>query len=270
MNTRFEYAYSNLVLETLKQPLRETRNARTYSHFGQVITFNDLEHGELPILTGRKYFPKGVIGEFAAFLKGPQTVKDFEDQGCNYWKQWADEDGSIHVDYGNAWIDFNGVNQLECLANSIKEDPNGRRHVVTGWRPDRLPMLSLPCCHYAYQFYVRDDTYLDMLWHQRSCDVMVGLPADALLAALWTIVLANETGYKPGRITMTLGDTHIYECHHEGALTYLNQYGQVPGMRKRGPLYTLHPRAGFNNFRPDMVTIGSWYESPAIKFELLS
>ena len=270
MSTKFEHAYTKLILETLKQPLRETRNAKTYSHFGQVITFNDLEHGELPIITGRKYYTQGVIGEFAAFLKGPKSVADFEAQGCNYWKQWADEDGSLRVDYGNAWIDFNGYNQLAALTKSIKEDPNGRRHIVTGWNPANLPVLSLPCCHYAYQFYVREEQYIDLLWNQRSVDVMVGLPADALLAAVWLVILANETGYKPGSISMVFGDTHIYEAHHEGALQYLNQYGAVPSLMKRGPKYTLAPTAGFNNFTPDMLVLDKWYQSPAIKFEVFA
>ena len=69
---------------------------------------------------------------------------------------------------------------------------------------------------------------------------------------------------------MTFGDTHIYESHYDNALLYLNQYGAIPGMRKRGPLFTLSPKATLANFEPHMLTLGSVYESPAIKFELYS
>jgi thymidylate synthase len=99
---------------------------------------------------------------------------------------------------------------------------------------------------------------------------MVGLPADALLAAVWLIILANETGYKPGRISMVFGDTHIYEVHHQGALQYLNQYGAVPSLMKHGPKYELAPTAGFNNFTPDMLKLGVWYQAPAISFEVIA
>jgi thymidylate synthase len=270
MSTKFEHAYTQLVADTLTQPLRATRNAHTHSHFGKVLTFSDLESGELPILSARKYYPKGVIGEFAAFLRGPKAAVDFEAQGCNYWTQWADEDGGLRVDYGNTWIDFNGYNQLEALTRSIKEDPHGRRHLVSGWHPANLSSLSLPCCHYAYQFYVRDGRYLDMLWHQRSVDVMVGLPADALLAALWTIILANSTAYLPGRITMTFGDTHIYASHVAGAQQYLRTYADTPVMWRRGPMYDLDSAASLANFTPKMLSLSMWYQGPKIDFEVIA
>lgn len=76
-------------------------------------------------------FPKGRHWRVCSIPQRPQTVKGFEDQGCNYWKQWADKQCS-RVDYGNLWIDFAALTS-KCLANSIKGGSNGRRHVVTGW-----------------------------------------------------------------------------------------------------------------------------------------
>ena len=155
MPTPFEQDYARLVRDILLTgDLRNTRNAPTIATFGKVLTVYDLMWGQFPILQGRKMYYKGVFGELAAFLKGPKTVKDFEREGCNYWFNWAEEDGSLNVDYGNAWLDFNGVNQLEAVLESLRTDPTGRRHIITGWRPDNLHNLSLPCCHLLYQWYV--------------------------------------------------------------------------------------------------------------------
>ena len=260
----YELAYMGLVRKILANgELRRGRNGTTLAIFGETLTI-DLSTGEFPLLTGRQLFYRGVFGELAAMLRGPKTLKDFEEHGCNYWKQWAMPNGSINVDYGNAWIDFNGFNQLEALADGLKNNPHGRRHLVTGWRPDRLDDLSLPCCHYAYQWYVREDKYLDMMWHQRSVDTMIGLPSDVIFASAWNIMLANEVGLIPGKITFTLGDTHIYEEHIEQAKEYLTR------LTCELPKYKLEVlwQKPHIEFMPDDITISGYTHMPAIKFEL--
>lgn len=260
----YELAYMGLVRKILANgELRRGRNGTTLAIFGETLTI-DLSTGEFPLLTGRQLFYRGVFGELAAMLRGPKTLKDFEEHGCNYWKQWARPDGSINVDYGNAWLDFNGFNQLEALADSLKNNPHGRRHLVTGWRPDRLDELSLPCCHYAYQWYVREDKYLDMMWHQRSVDTMIGLPSDVIFASAWNIMLANEVGLIPGKITFTLGDTHIYEEHIEQAKEYLTRLTcELPKYKLEA--YTQMPHTRFIS---EDITISGYTHMPAIKFEL--
>ena len=95
--------------------------------------------------------------------------------------------------------------------------------IVSSWRPEALDRLSLPCCHYAYQFYVRDNKYLDMIWIQRSVDMMIGLPSDIVLTKLMVDCLANQVGYLPGIIKMDLGDCHIYEPHIDNARNYVER-----------------------------------------------
>lgn len=268
----FEYAYRELVSDVLYTgSLRETRNGETRSVFGKTIQFGNLASQLFPILVGRKYSYAGVLGEFAAFIRGPKHIDDFKKFGCNYWDMWAADDGSINVDYGNEWL---ANDQVTNVLKSLREDPHGRRHLITGWRPENLADLSLPCCHYAYQFYVRTDyaghKHIDMLWHQRSTDVMLGLPADAILASLWVILIAKETGYLPGRVTMTLGDTHIYEDHYVAAKQYLHQ--SAPQNLDRAliqPTYRLSEDATLLGFVPDMLTIDDYFPQPAIKMELI-
>lgn len=213
----FEKQYLEIVKKILNEGvLKQTRNSKTLSTFGEVLEIDCLEKWKFPIITTRKIFTKWIIWEYAAFLRGPKHLKDFEKFGCNYWKLWAKEDGSINVDYGNKWIDFNWVNQLNDLINKLKNNPNDRRLLINSWDPSNLKNLDLPCCHYAYQFYVRN-WRLDILWHQRSADFMVWVPSDIILAALMVITIATEANLKPGRIKMIFGDTHIYEDHIENA-----------------------------------------------------
>ena len=264
-----DLAYAALVDKTLLAPKRETRNGTTRSHFGVHFEI-DMRDGTFPLLLGRKIFYRGVLGELAAFLQGPKTVKDFKDMGCNYWDAWGDTNGNIEVDYGNSWLNFNGTNQLYDTIRSIIKDPTGRRHLISGWRPDRLKDLSLPCCHYSYQWYVSNDGYLDIIWNQRSVDLMVGLPSDFVLAAAWNILMAGITNYKPGVIHFMLGDTHIYETHLDSTIKYLNRCEDLThkGTGFMYPSWELKNPTAILAFRPEDIQINSYIPEAAIKFSL--
>lgn len=254
----------------LKGTYKTTRNAETSSIFGVTLALDSLEHGVFPIVRARKIFWKGVVGELATFLQGPKSVEHFQANGCNYWNSWAESGQDLELDYGNAWLDFNGVNQLEQVVKSLKEDPNGRRHVISGWRPDRLAELSLPCCHYAYQWYVNGDS-LEMIWTQRSLDVMIGLPSDIILAALFNILMAQTVGLKPGKLTFNFGDTHIYDDHLVSAVHYLNRANDLRDLRDTAwPTYSLDEKATVFNFVPSMFSIDDYNPLDAIAFKLFT
>lgn len=241
---------------------RLTRNGGTYSVFGHSIQI-DLQEG-FPLLQGRRLYPQGVFGEFAAIVRGPKCVLDFKRWGCNYWDQWADKNGKLTVDYGNAWHEHG---QIEKLKEALANDPTSRRMIINAWRPERLDILSLPCCHYSYQFYVRDGKYLDMIWTQRSVDIMVGLPADVILASAWIISLANEFSLEPGRIKMDFGDCHIYEEHLVNTKHYVDQAHDTDDVPV---IYNYLPKRGsdFCKFEPGHIALFNYNPQPAIKFEL--
>ena len=197
--------YRDLVEEVLAKGIkRETRNGTTLSLFGTSMKF-DIEEIGLPLLSWRKIFTKGVVGEFLGFLQDAKTVEEFEALGCPYWKLWADDEGKLELDYPPR-------EQWDNVIQSIKNDPMSRRHIINVWDHKRLDELSLPCCHFNYQFYVRAGK-LDLIWTQRSLDIAVGLPSDLILACLYLEEIGQKTGLKPGRVTMNFGDSHIYEEH---------------------------------------------------------
>lgn len=260
----FEQDYVQLVRSVLETGEdRPSRNGETVSKFATTLSF-DLQC-EFPLLQGRKMYVNGIFGELAAMLRKPKHIDDFKKWGCNYWDKWAEPDGSIRVDYGNAWFDFNGVDQIAMLREVLIDSPESRRMVISGWRPGAD--LSLPCCHYAYQFYVRDGQYLDMMWIQRSADVMIGVPSDAVFAAAWMIAICQEfTWLKPGRCTMVFGDTHIYAEHVIGAAKYLRRAQYVQNSVRW--VCIAGPQANFCNFEPSWIIIHNYQPQTAIKFEL--
>ena len=267
MIQQFEKDYAKLISEIYRfGEKRETRNGITRALFGKMFKVSLNGDAAFPILQYRKMYPRGVFGELAAILRKPIHIHDFHKWGCNYWDTWADKDGFINVDYGNAW--FEG-GQIERLKNCLANNPTDRRMIISGWRPHKLQHLSLPCCHLMYQFYVRDGKYLDMAWSQRSVDTMVGLPSDIIFAAAWLIALANEFDYIPGEITMFLGDCHIYDEHIAATLDYLERV-EANDLKGTPPTYIYIAEKGkdFLEFEPNDIALSVYQSKPKLELEL--
>jgi thymidylate synthase len=262
MNNTIDYKYLEVASKILTQGhVRDTRNGKTKSLPFQTLEFN-IENN-FPLLKSRKIFHKGIAGEYAAIIRGPKHVDDFTKWGCNYWNQWAAEDGSIDVDYGNAWINFNGVNQMANVLDSLLFDPSDRRMVISGWNPERLEDLSLPCCHHNYQFW-SDGKVVDMLWIQRSGDFMVGVPSDMVFAAIMLSCFASCAALKPRNIKMVIGDAHIYEEHQQDALKQINS----TFYQHTSATYTLKPQEDLYSFEPSDLNISNYEHNEGIKYEL--
>lgn len=268
----FEQQYAEIIDYTMRTgKIAEGRNGRTISTFAHSLEIDMTKGKYFPLLLGRKIFYKSVFGELAAFFNGPKNVKDFENNGCYYWGQWADDvDGNIELDYGNAWTNYNDVNQLDDVIHQLGTTPHSRRILINSWRADRVitGQLSLPCCHYAYQWYVTADNHLDMIWIQRSVDLMIGLPSDIVLAAAWNVLLAQLTNYKPGKITMQLGDCHVYEEHLMNANKYLQN---VRNIDRGYPTYWVkNTIEHYTDFHNESIIIEHYSPMEVLKFELKS
>ena len=253
--------YAELVEKVLTSGYQmEGRNGKTVALFGKQLTFH-LGAG-FPVVTGRQMFFKGVLGELAAFLAGPTHVNHFKSQGCHYWDKFADDDGKLRLAYGNSWRDFHGTDQMKNLIDGLRADPYSRRHIITAWDPSGLDELSLMCCHYSYQWNVNTYGELEMIWIQRSVDLMLGLPSDIILAGALNMLVAQTVGLKPGKIVLQLGNCHVYEEHWEVAREYLKQpYKSLPKAK-------LDPKATVDNFLPEMLTFEGYTHGPKLSFEL--
>ena len=194
----------------------------TLSSFAHTMRF-DLQEG-FPLVTTKKMFFKGVAAELLWFLSGSTNINDLPDYVKAWWEPWADEDGSVGRIYGAQYRESDGygvlgVDQLLNTVESLKKDPDSRRHVITLWHPydmKHLQKLNLPCCHgTVIQFYVAEGK-LSCATHQRSADVPVGLPVNIASYALLTHMMAHQVGLDVGILNYTTGDTHIYKNQIEG------------------------------------------------------
>lgn len=189
----------------------------TISVFGHQMRFN-LEEG-FPMLTTKKLHLKSIIYELLWFLKGDTNVRYLQENGVRIWNEWADEDGELGHIYGyqwRSWPDYNGghIDQITEAVETIKNNPNSRRIIVSAWNVADIPQMNLPPCHAFFQFYVADGR-LSLQLYQRSADIFLGVPFNIASYALLLQMMAQATGLRAGDFVHTLGDAHIYNNHLE-------------------------------------------------------
>ena len=189
----------------------------TISVFGHQMRFR-LEDG-FPLLTTKKLHLKSIIYELLWFLKGDTNVKYLQDNGVRIWNEWADENGELGPVYGyqwRSWPDYNGghIDQISEAVETIKNNPDSRRIIVSAWNVGALSEMHLPPCHAFFQFYVADGK-LSLQLYQRSDDIFLGVPFNIASYALLLQMMAQATGLKAGDFVHTLGDAHIYTNHLE-------------------------------------------------------
>ncbi|WP_162652601.1 thymidylate synthase [Lentilitoribacter sp. Alg239-R112] len=187
----------------------------TRSVFGHQMRFDLSE--TFPVLTTKKLHLRSIIHELLWFLQGDTNIKYLKDNGVRIWDEWADENGDLGPVYGAQWRSWptpNGesIDQITKLIDSIKNNPNSRRHIVSAWNPALVDEMALPPCHCLFQFYIADGK-LSCQLYQRSADIFLGVPFNIASYALLTLMLAQVTGLKPGEFVHTLGDAHIYHNH---------------------------------------------------------
>jgi thymidylate synthase len=184
----------------------------TLSVFGAQMRFN-LQDG-FPLLTLKRTFWKGVVSELFWMLSGSTNAYDLPETVQKWWTPWADGDGSLGPTYGKQFRDSGGVDQLQGVIQSLKEDPDSRRHNISLWNPGEIGAMNLPPCHgNLIQFYVGQDKKLSCHMTQRSGDMFLGVPVNIAFYSLLTHLIAKECGYGVGEFIHSIGDAHIYRNH---------------------------------------------------------
>lgn len=165
-----EYQYLQLVEEVIKEGVekQDRTGTGTKSKFGDQIKF-DLTDNKFPLLTTKKVFVRGIFEELMWFIRGQTDSTILEKKGVNIWKgntsrEFLDNKGLKHLPvgdigagYGFQWRYFGakyvdcktdykgqGFDQIAYVINEIKNNPNSRRIVLSGWNPPEINNAVLP------------------------------------------------------------------------------------------------------------------------------
>jgi len=197
----------------------------TISVFGYQMRFN-LQEG-FPMVTTKKLHLKSIIHELIWFLSGDTNIKYLKDNNVKIWDEWADEEGNLGPVYGSQWRswptpDGGKIDQISKIIDTIKNNPDSRRIIVSAWNVAEIDSMALPPCHAFFQFYVADGK-LSCQLYQRSADIFLGVPFNIASYALLTMMVAQVCGLKYGDFIHTLGDAHLYNNHIDQAKLQLSR-----------------------------------------------
>ena len=257
--------YLDLLRDVLDNGQQQTdrTGTGTISVFGRQQRYN-LQQG-FPAVTTKRLAWKSVVSELLWFIEGSGDERRLaellhgtrdedkktiwtDNATAPYWAPKAKFAGDLGQVYGVQWrhwrqyqerkdmgpahlggtrvaTDRYEVDQLINLINGIKQDPHGRRHIISAWNPGELEAMALPPCHILAQFYVAGNR-LSCQMYQRSCDMFLGVPFNIASYSLLMAMIAQVCDLDVGEFVHVLGDAHIY----------LNHIEQVKEQLRREPL----------------------------------
>ena len=234
----------------------------TLSVFGWQMRY-DLAQG-FPLVTTKKCHLRSIIHELLWFLRGDTNTAYLKENGVSIWDEWADANGNLGPVYGYQWRswpapDGGHIDQISQVIETLKNNPDSRRIIVSAWNVADLDKMALAPCHAFFQFYVADGK-LSCQLYQRSADIFLGVPFNIASYALLTLMMAQVTGLQPGDFVHTLGDAHLYLNHLDQAREQLS--------REPRALPRLHLNPDVTDlfaFKFDDFTLEGYDPHPAIK-----
>jgi thymidylate synthase len=256
--------YLDLVRHILDHgtPKSDRTGTGTLSVFGYQMRL-PLDEG-FPLLTTKKLHLRSIIYELLWFLAGDTNVRFLNENKVTIWDEWADAKGDLGPVYGYQWrswpaADGRHIDQISGVIDSIKRNPDSRRHIVSAWNVGDLDRMALAPCHALFQFYVADGR-LSCQLYQRSADVFLGVPFNIASYALLTLMVAQVCDLKPGDFVHTFGDVHLYANHLEQARTQLERDPRpLPSMRLNPAIRSIF------DFKYSDFTLENYDPHPSIK-----
>jgi thymidylate synthase len=292
-NNTLDKQYQSLLQDILDNGVskKDRTGTGTISVFGRQIR-HKMSEG-FPLLTTKKMPFRLIATELMWFLRGDTNIKYLVDNNCHIWDgdaynnyssnvqpwephldknqfveriktidEFAKTWGDLGPVYGAGWRNWDGIDQIQELINTLKTNPDSRRMLVSAWNVGELDSMVLPPCHYGFQVYTRElsleerlqvwnikfgftneeqknqfdpnvhlDTHgvptraISLMWNQRSVDTFLGLPFNIASYGLLLEILAKEVNMVPDELIGNLGDTHLYLNHIEQAK---EQIGREP------------------------------------------
>lgn len=212
---------------------------------------------EFPILTTKQVFIRQAILEMLwIYQQQSNDVRWLQNRNVKIWNEWEiDENGDWKdIETGKVLKHFDPkfahtigtaygyivkkYGLIDKLLNSLKNDVNDRRRVMSLWQDAEIDTAVLPSCVWSSEWDVTDGK-LNIWVHQRSCDTALGLPFNVTQYAVLLMMVAQVTGLKPGTIDWSIKDAHIYVNHVDGIKEQLRRYKETGGLP--APKFWINP-----------------------------
>ena len=208
--------------------------------------------------------------------------------------------GDIGPIYGYQWRNWNSIDQIKNIIDTLKTNPNNRRIILSAWNVGELRFMALPPCHYFAQFYTRPLTNMERLdwlcehsngkydeWkiatvekldelnvpkyglscmlNCRSQDVPLGTVGNWVSYSILTNMIAQCVNMIPDEFIWIGGDCHIYENQIEGVKEQLTRDPYKYNL----PKLWLNPDIkNIDDFTFNDIKIEGYESYPSIKFPL--
>ena len=237
------------------------------------MTTYDLNKGENPIITLRPIAIKSAIGEILWIYRDQSNDLDLlkDKYGVTWWDEWeVDNTRTIGACYGETIRRHNLMNEL---LEGIKNDPDGRRHIINMWQvEDFKDKHGLKPCAFQTIWNVRheeDSDYLDMCLFQRSSDFLTAGCINQVQYVVLQYMISKELGYKPGRFTWFYDNIQIYDRHIDKAHELLKREAV-----DCNPTFTIDDNVSWDNIMPENVHLNDYpkelikTKNPQMKFDL--
>ena len=220
-----------------------------------------------PLVTTKKLHLRSIIYELLWFLRGETNVRYLHENDVTIWDEWADPEGELGPVYGKQWRSWAApgrepIDQISEAVETLKNNPDSRRIIVSAWNPADIPDMKLAPCHCLFQFYVADGK-LSCQLYQRSADIFLGVPFNIASYALLTHMLAQQCDLEPGEFIWTGGDCHLYANHVEQAELQLSR---APGDLPR--LEILRKPPSIDAYEYEDFVLHDYVAQPHIKAEV--
>ena len=222
---------------TMPNHISQAKNGSATVRIPHYFLEFDLQE-EFPILTTKFVaFKSAVLEMLWIWQVQSNNVKWLRDRGVKIWNEWEIDQngdymgrhigkeyaGTIGTAYG--WI-VNKYQLTQSLIETLKTDPSNRRMVMSLWQNEWLPTAALPSCVWSNEWIVSGDKLM---------------------------------GLKPGKMSFTINDAHIYENQIDGIKEQLRRRDEK--LSQDGELYPA-PKLWIN---PDITDFFKFDHSKELK-----
>lgn len=260
--SRADEQYLNIVDNILKKGYYSNNRTgiRTYKLPHQVMQFDLAE--EFPILTTKFVAFKTAVKEILWIWQlQSNDVRELQKMGCHVWDEWMRPDGTIGKAYG---YQIRKYKQVDHLLDTLRQDPQSRRMIVSLWNIEDLPDMSLQPCAFQTLWDVTGDR-LNCMLIQRSGDMGLGVPFNMTQYAVLIHLIARAAGLQPGLFTHVINNAHIYENHVDVIKQQLARRGEA----LPAPKLCLNPDVhDFYDFTIDDISLDDYQHLGKLSMEV--